>query len=105
MDLDNAHMKFFPRYGTHSTCSRIFCSDVLRFVPQVVSVVSVSLCGQYLAASCRDGIILIWDVNTKQCLVRSVVGLKHWLSNTTISDTMISNDFHSYCKNKMLPFS
>ena len=42
---------------------------------QVYSVLDISPDGKYLAAGCYDGHILVFDIKTKMCLDRYVIGV------------------------------
>ncbi|XP_014662660.1 PREDICTED: WD repeat and HMG-box DNA-binding protein 1-like isoform X2 [Priapulus caudatus] len=39
-------------------------------IKEVVSIATFSPCGNFLAAACRDGLILVWDVSSRQCIER-----------------------------------
>ena len=41
------------------------CKFIVLSSFQLVSIVTVSPCGEYLAASCKDGLILVWNLKTK----------------------------------------
>ena len=53
---------------------------------------SVSPCGKYLAASCRDGNILIWELSSRKCLTRYLVFAK-------LFDIRFVNRSHKIVKN------
>ena len=37
---------------------------------QTVSITALSPCGRYLATACKNGLVLIWDLNVNKCVNR-----------------------------------
>lgn len=41
----------------------------MYFVLQAISVTAISPSGQFIAAGCRDGRIIVWDIEKQLCII------------------------------------
>ncbi|XP_064600556.1 WD repeat and HMG-box DNA-binding protein 1-like [Liolophura sinensis] len=67
-------------------------------IKELVSIVTFSPCGNYLAASCVDGVVCVWDWKTKKCVSRT----KHDknLMITALAWNPKGNNEMAYCDNQ-----